>query len=169
MPIEESLARIASALEVIADKLDNPLMTAKAPPTIVGEVERKEPAKPAGCMPGVAGGGDTKIHPEIRETTTGRLTEQKGTIEEQDVKQSKPKFDFNKEIRAPFVELLNLARDKASIGAKGATQLARKLLQEYTTDPNSPLSAKTLPEDKYEEFLAALAEHTEHIKNLDGA
>ena len=34
MPIEESLARIASALEVIADKLDNPLVAAKAPPIV---------------------------------------------------------------------------------------------------------------------------------------
>ena len=159
MPIEESLARIASALEVIADKLDNPLGV---------KTETKEPAKFAECMPGAAGDTGTGWL-EIKETTTGRLTESKGTIKEQSTAQSKPKFDFNKEIRAPFVELLNLARDKASIGAKGATQLARKLLQEYTNDPSSPLSAKTLPEDKYGEFLAALAEHTDRIKNLDGA
>ena len=164
MPIEESLARIASALEVIADKLDNPLMTAKASPITLSEAERNKLANKLSECTSDTGTGE----PEIKETTTGRLTESKGTIKEQSTAQSKPKFDFNKEIRAPFVELLNLARDKASIGAKGATQLARKLLLEYTTDPNSPLSAKTLPEDKYEEFLAALAEHTERIKNLDG-
>ena len=42
MPIEESLARIASALEVIADKLDNPLMTAKASPITLSEAERNK-------------------------------------------------------------------------------------------------------------------------------
>lgn len=162
MPIEESLARIASALEVIADKLDNPLMTAKASPITLSEAERKEPAKFAECMPGVAsdtGKGELEKKPATSEKIKAPQKEQT----------EKPKFDFNKEIRAPFVELLNLARDKASIGAKGATQLARKLLLEYTTDPNSPLSAKTLPEDKYEEFLTALAEHTDRIKNLEGA
>lgn len=163
MPIEESLARIASALEVIADKLDNPLMAAKAPPITLSESERnKLTNKLSECMPGAAS-----------DTGTGELEKKPATSEKIKAPQKeqieKPKFDFNKEIRAPFVELLNLARDKASIGAKGATQLARKLLLEYTTDPNSPLSAKTLPEDKYGEFLAALAEHTGHIKSLEGA
>lgn len=150
MPIEESLARIASALEVIADKLDNPL---GAKTETISD-------------PGIEAAGTS-------DTGTGELEKKPATSEKikapQKEQAEKPKFDFNKEIRAPFVELLNLARDKASIGAKGATQLARKLLQEYTTDPNSPLSAKTLPEDKYEEFLAALAEHTDRIKNLEGA
>lgn len=167
MPIEESLARIASALEVIADKLDNPLMAAKASPIVTMGAKTETISDPGIEATGTSDTGTGEL--EIKETTTGRLTESKGTIKEQSTEQSKPKFDFNKEIRAPFVELLNLARDKASIGAKGATQLARKLLLEYTTDPNSPLSAKTLPEDKYEEFLAALAEHTEHIKSLEGA
>lgn len=161
MPIEESLARIASALEVIADKLDNPLMTAKASPIVMMGAETETISDP-----GIEATG-------TGDTGTGELEKKPATNEKikapQKEQAEKPKFDFNKEIRAPFVELLNLARDKASIGAKGATQLARKLLQEYTTDPNSPLSAKTLPEDKYEEFLAALAEHTDHIKNLDGA
>jgi len=152
MPIEESLARIASALEVIADKLCTPPG---------GKTEPREPAKFTECMPGVAS-----------DTRTGELEKKPATSEKikapQKEQAEKPKFDFNKEIRAPFVELLNLARDKASIGAKGATQLARKLLLEYTTDPNSPLSAKTLPEDKYEEFLTALSEHTERIRNPEG-
>lgn len=161
MPIEESLARIASALEVIADKLDNPLMTAKASPIVMMEAKTETISDPGIEATGTSDTGTSEL--EKKPATSEKIkAPQKEQIE-------KPKFDFNKEIRAPFVELLNLARDKASIGAKGATQLARKLLLEYTTDPNSPLSAKTLPEHRYEEFLAALAEHTDRIKNFEGA
>lgn len=73
----------------------------------------------------------------------------------------KPKYDFNKEIRQPFVELLNKTKDKH--GAKDATRLGRKMLKEFTGQDVEVLSAKNLPEAKYEEFLAAVKEQRSYV------
>jgi len=54
----------------------------------------------------------------------------------------KPKYDFNKEIRQPFVELLNTTKNRR--GPKDATQL-------------------TLTEVKYEEFLAAVKAQRSYV------
>lgn len=78
---------------------------------------------------------------------------------------AKPAIDFNKDIRAPFVALLNLAKNHPDIGPQGATQLGKKLLTKYTTDSTVPLSVKTLPADKYDEFLADVEDRTAKIKS----
>lgn len=73
----------------------------------------------------------------------------------------KPKYDFNKEIRQPFVDLLNITKNRR--GPKDATQLAKKLLKEFTGQTEEPLTIKTLTEVKYEEFLAAVKAQRSYV------
>lgn len=73
----------------------------------------------------------------------------------------KPKYDFNKEIRQPFVDLLNTTKNRR--GPKDATQLAKKLLKEFTGQVEEPLTVKTLPEAEYEEFLAEVKKQRSYV------
>lgn len=113
----------------------------------------------------------------VQETDTGRvpisekelLTEQAPVKKEEAKPQpekEKPKFDFNKEIREPFVALLLATKDHPQKGPKAAKELGYELLSKYSTDPNTNLSAKTLPEDKYDDFLAAVEGHMKELKSL---
>jgi len=137
MSLEESLARIASALEKIAGGMENQTAdksdTGKTPEKLP---EKKEPET-------------TKAKPETKAKA--------------EAKADKPKIDFNKDIRALFLSLLTTSKDRADIGPKGAADIARGLLKEFTTNPNEPLSAKTLPEDKYDAFIAAVNAKLEQL------
>ncbi len=145
MSLEESLARIASALEKIAgntenhtsDKSDAGKVVEKSSKTKEPETTKAE-TKPA----------ETKAKPEA--------------------KADKPKLDFNKDIRAVFLTLLTTAKDRADIGPKGAAQIAIKLLTDFTTNPKEPLSAKTLPEDKYDAFIEAVNAKLEQLNGPEG-
>jgi len=86
------------------------------------------------------------------------------TKPEKKSEKEKPKYDFNKEVRGPYVDLLqNVA--KSRLGPKETTKLARKLLKEFTGQIEEVLSIKTLPEDKYEDFVAAVKDYKSQILN----
>lgn len=109
----------------------------------------------------------------VQETDTTEkelLTEQDRSVKKEEAKpqpeKEKPKFDFNKEIREPFVALLLATKDHPQKGPKAAKELGYELLSKYSTDPNTNLSAKTLPEDKYDDFLAAVGGHMKELKSL---
>ena len=119
----------------------------------------------------VSASGATPIT-QVQETTKPEkelLTEQAPVKKEEAKPQpekEKPKFDFNKEIREPFVALLLATKDHPQKGPKAANKLGRELLIKYSTDPDTNLSAKTLPEDKYDDFLAAVEGHMKELKAL---
>lgn len=109
----------------------------------------------------------------VQETDTTEkelLTEQAPSVKKEEAKpqpeKEKPKFDFNKEIREPFVALLLATKDHPQKGPKAANKLGYELLSKYSTDPNTNLSAKTLPEDKYDDFLAAVEGHMKELRSL---
>lgn len=86
------------------------------------------------------------------------------TKPEKKAEKEKPKYDFNKEVRGPYVDLLqNVA--KSRLGPKETTKLARKLLKEFTGQIEEVLSVKTLPEEKYEDFVAAVKDYKSQILN----
>ena len=120
----------------------------------------------------VSSASDANPITRVQETDTTEkelLTEQAPVKKEEPKPQpekEKPKFDFNKEIREPFVALLLATKDHPQKGPKAANKLGRELLIKYSTDPDTNLSAKTLPEDKYDEFLAAVEGHMKELKAL---
>lgn len=136
MTIEATLERIAAALEKLVDSA-----AGTTPVTQVQETHKPEK--------------------EL-------LTEEKIKAPQKDVetKPEKPKFDFNKEIREPFVALLLATKDHPQKGPKAAKELGYKLLSKYSTDPDTNLSAKTLPEDRYDDFLEAVEGHMKELKTL---
>lgn len=104
----------------------------------------------------------------INQTITHDLAERKAHMLRQAeeimaAEKEKPKYDFNKDIRAPFVALLNKTKDKH--GAKDATRLGRKMLMEFTGQDVEVLSVKNLPEAKYEEFLAEVKKQRSYVLN----
>ena len=138
MTIEATLERIAAALEKLVNSASGATPIAQAQETDTPEKEL--------------------------------LTEQAPTVKKEEAKpqpeKEKPKFDFNKEIREPFVALLLATKDHPQKGPKAAKELGYELLSKYSTDPNTNLSAKTLPEDKYDDFLAAVEGHMKELKAL---
>ena len=120
----------------------------------------------------VSSASDANPITRVQETDTTEkelLTEQAPVKKEEPKPQpekEKPKFDFNKEIREPFVALLLATKDHPQKGPKAANKLGRELLIKYSTDPDTNLSAKTLPEDKYDDFLAAVESHMKELKAL---
>ena len=87
----------------------------------------------------VSASGATPIT-QAQETTKPEkelLTEQAPTVKKEEAKpqpeKEKPKFDFNKEIREPFVALLLATKEHPQKGPKAATKLGRELLIKYST------------------------------------
>lgn len=140
MTIEATLERIAAALEKLVNSASGATPITQAQETTKPEKELLTEEKIKAPQKDV----ETKTQPE----------------------KEKPKFDFNKEIREPFVALLLATKDHPQKGPKAAKELGYELLSKYSTDPNTNLSAKTLPEDKYDDFLAAVEGHMKELKAL---